>query len=315
MSALRRKFTAEFKHEAVALAPRSGRSAHQGTQEVGVSQTALRHWLREATRAASGPNGFPAGEARKALRREMERLRMERDLLKGGRLLRQRVARSSAVIQAEKAQDPVEVLGRVMAVARSGFYAGGQRPRSRRAQEPQAVRAQIRPSHQESDGRYGSPRMHRDRRPQGFPRSSRHRVARLLRLHGLRGGCRRRTTGRSPAVSSEVLAANVLPRQVTATPPHQTWAGDSTVVAPREGGAVCGGAVRLVCSPGRGLGAGGTHPDRGDARGTHAGGAPAAGRAAVAPSLGSRQPIYGGTIPPRTHTVRLAVFHEPALHR
>jgi transposase len=82
MSALRRKFTSEFKHEAVALAPRSGRSAHQGTQEVGVSQTALRHWLREATRAASGPNGFPAGEARKALRREMERLRMERDLLK-----------------------------------------------------------------------------------------------------------------------------------------------------------------------------------------------------------------------------------------
>jgi putative transposase len=225
-----------IKHEAVALAPRSGRSAHQGAQEVGVSQTALRHWLREATRAASGPNGFPAGEARKALRREMERLRMERDLLKGGRLLRQRVARSSAVIQAEKAQDPVEVLGRVMAVARSGFYAGGQRPRSRRAQEPQAVRAQIRPSHQESDGRYGSPRMHRDRRPQGFPRSSRHRVARLLRLHGLRGGCRRRTTGRSPAVSSEVLAANVLPWQVTATQPHQTWAGDSTVVAPREGG-------------------------------------------------------------------------------
>jgi transposase len=82
MSALRRKFTAEFKHEAVALAPRSGRSAHQGAQEVGVSQTALRHWLREATRAASGPNGFPAGEARKALRREVERLRMERDLLK-----------------------------------------------------------------------------------------------------------------------------------------------------------------------------------------------------------------------------------------
>ena len=57
------------------------------------------------------------------------------------------------------------------------------------------------------------------------------------------------------------------------------------------GVAVCGGAVRLVFSPGRGLGDGGTHHDRVDAHGTHDGRAPAAGRAAVAPSLGSRQPI------------------------
>jgi transposase-like protein len=54
MSALRRKFTSEFKQEAVALVQRSGRSANQVAQELGVSQTALSHWLREATRAAYG---------------------------------------------------------------------------------------------------------------------------------------------------------------------------------------------------------------------------------------------------------------------
>jgi len=82
MSALRRKFTSEFKQEAVALVQRSGRSANQVAQELGVSQTALSHWLREATHAASGPNGFQAAEELKALRREVERLRMERDILK-----------------------------------------------------------------------------------------------------------------------------------------------------------------------------------------------------------------------------------------
>jgi transposase len=82
MSALRRKFTAEFKQEAVALVQRSGRSANQVAQELGVSQTALSHRLREATRAASDPNGFRAAEELKALRREVERLRMERDILK-----------------------------------------------------------------------------------------------------------------------------------------------------------------------------------------------------------------------------------------
>ena len=82
MSALRRKFTSEFKQEGVALVQRSGRSANQVAQELGVSQTELSHWLREARRAASGPNGFNAAEELKALRREVERLWMERDILK-----------------------------------------------------------------------------------------------------------------------------------------------------------------------------------------------------------------------------------------
>jgi putative transposase len=138
-------------------------------------------------------------------------------------------------MQAEKAQDPVEVLGRVMAVARSGFYAWCQRPRSRRAQANQAVLAQIRHYYPESAGRYGRPRIHRDLRTQGVPRISRHRVARLMRLHGIRGVCRRRMPWRSHSVSSEVLAENVLQRQFTATQPNQKWAGDITVVATREG--------------------------------------------------------------------------------
>jgi len=82
MSAPRRKFTSEFKQEAVALVRRSGQSANQVAKELGVSQTALSHWLREATGSASSPNGLQAAEELKVLRREVERLRMERDILK-----------------------------------------------------------------------------------------------------------------------------------------------------------------------------------------------------------------------------------------
>jgi transposase InsO family protein len=138
-------------------------------------------------------------------------------------------------IQAEKARYPVAVLCRVMAVTRSGFYAWCRHPLSRRAQENQAGLVQIRHCHHESDGSYGSPRMHRDLRAQGFPRISRHRVARLMRLHGIRGVCRRRATWRSRAVSSEVMAENLLQRQFDATQPNQKWAGDITCVVTREG--------------------------------------------------------------------------------
>jgi transposase len=82
MGMQRRKFSSEFKQEAVALVQRSGQSANQVAKELGVSPTALSRWLREARRAASSPNGFRAAEALKALRREVERLRMERDILK-----------------------------------------------------------------------------------------------------------------------------------------------------------------------------------------------------------------------------------------
>jgi putative transposase len=137
-------------------------------------------------------------------------------------------------IQAEKAQYPVEVLCRVMAVARSGFYAWCHRPASRRAQQNQVLLAQIQDYHRTSDGNYGSPRIHRDLRGQGL-RVSRHRVARLMRLHGIRGVCRRRTAWRARTVSSAVVAANVLQRDFIATQPNQKWAGDITYVSTREG--------------------------------------------------------------------------------
>jgi len=137
-------------------------------------------------------------------------------------------------IQAEKAQYPVEVLCRVMAVARSGFYAWCHRPLSRRTQQNQALLAQIREAHRDSDGSYGSPRIHRDLQAHGL-RISRHRVARLMRCHGIRGVCRRRTAWRVRTTPPAVVAANVLQRDFLAAQPNQKWAGDITYVATREG--------------------------------------------------------------------------------
>ncbi|MEK6618103.1 MAG: IS3 family transposase [Nitrospirota bacterium] len=114
-----------------------------------------------------------------------------------------------------------------MAVARSGFSAWCQRPVSRQAQQNQFLLAQIRKYHRDSNGSDGSPRIHRDLWTQGL-RSSRHRVARLMRLHGIRGVCRRRVSSRGRTASPAVVAANVLQRDFAATQPNQKWAGDIT---------------------------------------------------------------------------------------
>jgi transposase len=82
MRTQRRKFTSEFRAEAVALVRRTGQSANQIAKELGVSQTALSRWLRQSAVPGPRANGFQTAEEVQVLRREVERLRMERDILK-----------------------------------------------------------------------------------------------------------------------------------------------------------------------------------------------------------------------------------------
>ena len=77
----RRIFSPEFKQEAIELVRRSGQSANQVAQELGINQTTLSRW-REVKATPPGTNGFQAAEELKQLRRAVERLRMERDILK-----------------------------------------------------------------------------------------------------------------------------------------------------------------------------------------------------------------------------------------
>jgi transposase len=89
----RRQFTDEFKREAVALLVSSGRPLLQIAGELGISPSMLRNWRngsggRDAgsarppiPAAAPHPAADPAAELSR-LRRENDRLRMERDILK-----------------------------------------------------------------------------------------------------------------------------------------------------------------------------------------------------------------------------------------
>ena len=78
----RRAFSPEFKQEAIELLHRSGKSANQLAKELGINQTTLSRWKREGNGVRPGGNGFQTAEELTRLRREVERLRMERDILK-----------------------------------------------------------------------------------------------------------------------------------------------------------------------------------------------------------------------------------------
>ena len=80
----KRKYSDEFRAQAIRLARTSGQSIRQVAADLGVSNETLGQWLREEAAAAAGTGQLNAAERTELaeLRKENARLRMERDLLK-----------------------------------------------------------------------------------------------------------------------------------------------------------------------------------------------------------------------------------------
>src|ERR1700756_3116785 len=83
----RRKFTREFKLEAVRLIKERGVSYTHASQDLGVHVSQLRHWVKEF--GADPQQAFPGHGQMKPeqleierLRREVQKLKAERDILK-----------------------------------------------------------------------------------------------------------------------------------------------------------------------------------------------------------------------------------------
>ncbi len=87
MGSTRRRFTKEFKQEAVRLVTEGGQSLAQVDQDLGVRDSILGPWKKEAEKypmaAFPGHSQLRPEDAElRRLRRENERLRMEWDILK-----------------------------------------------------------------------------------------------------------------------------------------------------------------------------------------------------------------------------------------
>lgn len=85
MSEKRRRFTAEFKEEAVRLLAGSGRPLAQVARGLGINDQVLRSWKRASesgSLAGSGAGHFTLEEENRRLRADLARVKEERDILK-----------------------------------------------------------------------------------------------------------------------------------------------------------------------------------------------------------------------------------------
>lgn len=105
---------------------------------------------------------------------------------------------------------------------------------SQREQANKALVMDIRQIHETSRQTYGSPRIHAELQAQGKT-VSRKRVARLMRLNGIRAKCKQRdkvTTQRHP---TREPAPNLLAQDFTADAANEKWVADITYIDTGEG--------------------------------------------------------------------------------
>ena len=77
-----RYFEEDFKLQAVQLLERGDRSLKQLCQELGVSEWSLRQWKKRYGKAVAANGGSDLEQENARLRRELETVRTEREILK-----------------------------------------------------------------------------------------------------------------------------------------------------------------------------------------------------------------------------------------
>jgi len=129
---------------------------------------------------------------------------------------------------------PVRLMCRCLRVSSSGYYAWRGRAVSTTAASNQVLRKRIKDIHTDSDEVFGCGRIRDELLYDGVP-CGLNRVARLMRLDGLRGIPQKRRWQMKPASERPEGIENHLDRQFSAEAPNQKWVSDITYIRTGEG--------------------------------------------------------------------------------
>jgi len=139
-----------------------------------------------------------------------------------------------AFILARAVAFPVALMCRVLGVSRSGFYAWRAQPVSERDKRESALLQKVKRVFEASQGRYGSPRVHRELREEG-ELVSRKTVAALMQKEGLVARSKKRFRATTDSKHNDPIAPNLLKRKFTREAKNEVWVTDVTAIWTAEG--------------------------------------------------------------------------------
>lgn len=132
----------------------------------------------------------------------------------------------------------------VLEVSRGRFYSWLKSPESERSRVNRALLTEIRVAFDRSRQTYGSPRLAVELKESGVA-CSENRVARLMRLGGIRAIGKRKYRVTTNSKHNHPVAKNLLNRQFSADRPNAVWLSDITYVWTSEGWLYLAGVIDL----------------------------------------------------------------------
>ncbi|MBG9220464.1 MAG: IS3 family transposase [Burkholderia sp.] len=230
-----KRYTDEFKIEAVKQVTERGHSVADVAQRLGITTHSLYAWRAKFDKpdVVRQVELDQSAEVRR-LKAELKRVTEERDILKKGRrVLCKGMTARYAFMRAHINEHCLRTMCRVLGVHRSGYYVWQRQSGSARKHEDDRLLGLIKHHWLASGGVYGYRKITVDLRESG-EMCSRHRVLRLMRREGLRAevgyGSKPRYRGGPVGV-----VANILNREFAPDAPNRVWVTDITYIRTYEG--------------------------------------------------------------------------------
>ncbi|WP_252405135.1 IS3 family transposase, partial [Escherichia coli] len=230
--------SAEFKRESAQLVVDQKYTVADAAKAMDVGLSTMTRWVKQLRDERQGktPKASPITpeqiEIRK-LRKKLQRIEMENEILKKGGVLRKAVRLRYAFIRDNTCCWPVRLLCRVLDVHPSGFYAWLQQPHSQRHQADLRLTGQIKQFWLESGCVYGYRKIHLDLRDSG-QQCGVNRVWRLMKRVGIKAQVGYRSP-RARKGEASIMSPNRLQRQFNPDAPDERWVTDITYIRTHEG--------------------------------------------------------------------------------
>ena len=129
---------------------------------------------------------------------------------------------------------PIALIGRILKVSTSGFYAWWDRPLSEWAQEEARLKVEIRAAHKRTRQTYGAERLQQDLAEHGIQVGI-CRIKRIRRKLGIRCKQKRKFKATTDSKHTLPIADNILGQQFKVAAPNKVWVSDITYVPTDEG--------------------------------------------------------------------------------
>ena len=137
-------------------------------------------------------------------------------------------------IKRNKRDFDISIICPLLGVKRSSYYAWKRRPINVRQKENMKLLEEIRTIHKNSNGLYGSPRIHAELQDLGIS-CGKNRVAKLMKVNGIYSKIKKRFRYKSKQSNDIGICSNIVDRNFNILEPNKVWVSDITYIPTKEG--------------------------------------------------------------------------------